>query len=733
MKKEDFIPGKWYRSTPEANNRGGEIYYGKFLEFRGDAFIASSSRVSGMISDIQYSFSSGYIWELLTDLSEIQDFLPTNHPDKLMKTATVSTSPAYVRCTHSHDNRFKKGKVYKTHPGVYKQGNIYIKPEIDSPISDYPLMGGYWQFEPCEGPETSETEVFGKFIIGDIVVSLRNNEPYREEGDMFRVLPDSKQDVLYYKPSTNSQHPDDWRLATSKECDAFNNGVKNIKQLEEPKETVVKHAIPSNAKKWAVRCTEANCMVLNEWANKQGGYGHSSTGGWIHSINYGGNGHSGHGHFYADDTKHPDHTEISFETFEREYLKSTPNTNVEPVITKAMNTDKWCIEMDFNHPDKTVIIDYMNKKYQAGMTGSGGYYYLKDGKVLCNSAIPPGYEVMSIEQFKRDIMKVSVVETPSKEWHMLVTSENRWEAELWRWDGNPRDYKLELGQLIGVSTYGSKGHNPGNSPGVFGRQISYAEFQKDILTREEHTRLFAIKYPVDSCIVVTKPCGGKNGKENYCYKIQKHSTARDPCLYFNGTDSISLRNVQIRRATSEETARYEREGKPYDTKVSEVSNNVAMTPDGQPITNDPYAGKSLEEMLVICRQMFPKGCKYRKKDDTTVYVLEDELCIQTGGIDQKGISNIGLPWFFFNGTMRVELVEAPPKDTAESFVSRGTKIAENSTYGFIPIDTTTVVKTLKDLPKKATLSDVSALVKHQEPVIAFSKKAKRSKLVIINK
>lgn len=61
MKKEDFIPGKWYRSTPEANNRGGEIFYGKFLEFRGDCFTASSSRVSGMISTAPYTFNSGYI------------------------------------------------------------------------------------------------------------------------------------------------------------------------------------------------------------------------------------------------------------------------------------------------------------------------------------------------------------------------------------------------------------------------------------------------------------------------------------------------------------------------------------------------------------------------------------------------------------------------------------------------------------------------------------------------
>ena len=85
MKQEDFIPGRWYRSTAEANNRGGEIYYGKFLKFRNDAFVASSARVSGEIHDAKYIFSSGYIWELLTDLTEIQEFLPAGHIDKIDK------------------------------------------------------------------------------------------------------------------------------------------------------------------------------------------------------------------------------------------------------------------------------------------------------------------------------------------------------------------------------------------------------------------------------------------------------------------------------------------------------------------------------------------------------------------------------------------------------------------------------------------------------------------------
>lgn len=180
MKQEDFIPGRWYRSTAEANNRGGEIYYGKFLEFRNDAFVASSARVSGSIIDLKYTFNSGYIWELVTDLTEIQHLLPTNHPDKIMKPA----------------------------------------PEA--------IM-----------------EVFGKFIIGNIVVSLRTNLPWREEGDMFTILPNSKQDMLYYKPSTHSQDRDDWRLATTKECHAYHNGVKNIKQMDSPKAEIKPHDQPT--------------------------------------------------------------------------------------------------------------------------------------------------------------------------------------------------------------------------------------------------------------------------------------------------------------------------------------------------------------------------------------------------------------------------------------------------------------------------------------------------------
>ena len=748
MKQEDFIPGRWYRSTAEANNRGGEIYYGKFLEFRNDAFVASSARVSGSIIDLKYTFNSGYIWELVTDLTEIQHLLPTNHPDKIMKPA----------------------------------------PEA--------IM-----------------EVFGKFIIGNIVVSLRTNLPWREEGDMFTILPNSKQDMLYYKPSTHSQDRDDWRLATTKECHAYHNGVKNIKQMDSPKETTKPVVSQFLKDDYIVVLQEVSVSFPKNHVFKQ-----RETASYLRvykDIRGDANGNTIADISQASLWRYATSQEImEYDIQDRPVdvsrIGMSPKQNVEPIKTNTMAPDKWCIEMDYDHPDRLEVINFINVAWKAGMTGSGGFYYLENGKVKCNALKPEDYDLMSISQFKRDIMTSSTQSVPyvftlPPQWYMLVTEENKYDAEVWRWEGNPGGYELEIGQLIGIPDHGGKSHNPGKATTNFGTQISYIQFKAHVLTKEEKGRLITNAFPVGSCVVVTKGSYGKNGKENYCYKIIEHTGVSngDISLKYQSCNSIGLSHVRVKRATTDQTARYEREGNPYDTKVSEVSNTVAITPDGEPIINDPYAGKSLEEMLVICRQMFPKGCKYRKKDEIGERLLDQDLIIQSAGAvvnNEKGISNIGLPWFFFNGTMRVELVSPPDNVlginvhkssgvttswshtkpdkgaseeellayckkmypigtiildrtgkyqytiTEEIFWSAGCFISHNgipivydrsghyfaSIAGHAPKEES-LTKTLKDLSKKATLSDVSALVKHQEPVIAFSKKAKRSKLIIINK
>lgn len=715
----DFVHGKWYKATPEANNRSGDTYYGKFLDYQAGCFVASSSRVSGSISDVKYTFNSGYIWELVTDLSEIQHLLPTNHPDKIMKPA----------------------------------------PEA--------IM-----------------EVFGKFIIGNIVVSLRTNLPWREEGDMFTILHNSKQDMLYYKPSTHSQDRDDWRLATTKECHAYHNGVKNIKQMDSPKETTkpvvsqflkddyivvlqevsvsfpknhvfkqretashlrvykdirgeangnniadiskaslwryattqeimeydiqngpvdvtrigmaklptyepdpVGYVIPSNAKKWAIRRTKDNYHLLNDWANAQPGksFGHSDNEGWIHSVNYGLMGHSGDGHFHSDKTKHPDHIEITTEQFKRDIMRMNDTT-----ATKT-------------------------------------------------TAFP---------EF----------------WYLRVTKETKWDAELWRWDGNPMNFTLKMNDVVGMHYKYGKAHNGSSDNSEFGKEISYSEFKANVFSKEERIRLLKVKYPIGSCVVVTKPNTNMNGKLDYCYKIINYGTGEDPVLYYDSNNAIGLRFVEVRRALTSEVNRYEREGNPYDIKSLETSKyeitnglpkyvkcvDYAKKHNGQlfcttnppprtliaddtwyhrlvecgrledgsfvPVTREEYEAfitknnkvvlpsykdKSLGEMCDLCNQMFPIGSVVDfSNNGSDIYTIKEKLYIGSNSY----VSYVGLPIVYRQNedTLRCSLVSKP-------------------------------VKTIEDLPKKAKMSDVSTLVKHQEPIIVNRQKTKRSKLVIINK
>ena len=61
--------------------------------------------------------------------------------------------------------------------------------------------------------------VFGKYVIGDFVVSLITNE-YRDMNQVYKILPNSWEDGIYYNcisGNKNSTDPDSWRLATEEE------------------------------------------------------------------------------------------------------------------------------------------------------------------------------------------------------------------------------------------------------------------------------------------------------------------------------------------------------------------------------------------------------------------------------------------------------------------------------------------------------------------------------------
>ncbi len=72
-----------------------------------------------------------------------------------------------------------------------------------------------------------------EYEVGDIIVSLKQRQPYREVGSMFKII--SLDNVMYYKPQTNSHSPEEWRPATEREIELFNSGATNINQIpQEP-------------------------------------------------------------------------------------------------------------------------------------------------------------------------------------------------------------------------------------------------------------------------------------------------------------------------------------------------------------------------------------------------------------------------------------------------------------------------------------------------------------------
>jgi hypothetical protein len=91
-----------------------------------------------------------------------------------------------------------------------------------------------------------EIMIFGKYKIGDIVVSLSSND-YRATGELFKVLPNpnNKYDTenLYYESSTCSSAISEWRIATQEEKEAFEKGIKNINDIKVDKVSKVEYEV----------------------------------------------------------------------------------------------------------------------------------------------------------------------------------------------------------------------------------------------------------------------------------------------------------------------------------------------------------------------------------------------------------------------------------------------------------------------------------------------------------
>jgi hypothetical protein len=90
---------------------------------------------------------------------------------------------------------------------------------------------GMPKFIPEEKKKIERMEVFPGIYIGDIVFSLIDVGSARKIGDIFRVLPASKKDDLFYTKTKSSADKSSWRLATPAEIKLYNNGGKNINDI----------------------------------------------------------------------------------------------------------------------------------------------------------------------------------------------------------------------------------------------------------------------------------------------------------------------------------------------------------------------------------------------------------------------------------------------------------------------------------------------------------------------
>jgi hypothetical protein len=90
---------------------------------------------------------------------------------------------------------------------------------------------GVWAERTDVPVKEERVEVFPGIYIGDTVVSLRDVGSARKIGDIFRVLPYSKKNDLFYTKSKSSCDKESWRLATPAEIKFYNNGGKNINDI----------------------------------------------------------------------------------------------------------------------------------------------------------------------------------------------------------------------------------------------------------------------------------------------------------------------------------------------------------------------------------------------------------------------------------------------------------------------------------------------------------------------
>ena len=215
-------PGGYYISSPQ-----------HFAESHKKQFPSSESRISGKITERTQAqgfnwYKCGYDGNWITeegvelvkeDIPEYIEYIDTKYKGQIVK---VEEWTNHSFCCI----RFENGQREQPFKNLVKPST---KEAFDLQNKLKTISEDIFCIK-LNSQEESGTLVFGKYKVGDVVVSLEQKAPYRVVGDMFEVL-ESNTDALYYLSHICSLASKEWRAATEEEIKAFQQGIKNVNDI----------------------------------------------------------------------------------------------------------------------------------------------------------------------------------------------------------------------------------------------------------------------------------------------------------------------------------------------------------------------------------------------------------------------------------------------------------------------------------------------------------------------
>jgi len=225
----NFIVGKWYRV------KSG---YKKFHHLKNDQFYYSEDIYNDKFNSYpngDYTYINVCKYELLTDLTEIQPYLPDNHPDKINKEMTIEEIQEECK------RRFPIGCTFINTEGiehVLKNDETVYQIALKTMIFASSKLGClYNNGKYAELVSESETNTETNFKIGDIVTVIQNTQDKGKTGIILEIH-DCDNDYWNISGMKHPYNNNQIRLATKEEINNYYS-LNSVISLSEGTNTTV--------------------------------------------------------------------------------------------------------------------------------------------------------------------------------------------------------------------------------------------------------------------------------------------------------------------------------------------------------------------------------------------------------------------------------------------------------------------------------------------------------------